>query len=134
MAKNSIVYCFWNELQIFKCFGCGKSGDIFTFVQEYERLIFAKPLIELAGIAGIVLKKVSSTINKILEKVLMDLNTQVGKFYQYMLNPSIRENALDYVLKRGISLATIKQFGLGFSENPAIAANFLTKKAIKFQI
>ena len=45
------------ELQIFKCFGCGKSGDIFTFVQEYERIDFREALTELAAMAGIVLKK-----------------------------------------------------------------------------
>ena len=122
------------ELQIFKCFGCGKSGDIFTFVQEYERVDFREALTELAAMAGIVLKK-SEFDNKqdSRKKVLNDLNAQVEKFYQYMLlTHPLGKNALDYVLKRGISLSTIKQFGLGFSpENPAIAVNFLTKKGYK---
>ncbi len=122
------------ELQIFKCFGCGKSGDIFTFLQEYERIDFHEALTELAALAGIVLKKsefVSQEESR--KKNLMEINTQVGKFYQYMLlSHPLGKNALDYVLKRGISLSTIKQFGLGFSpENPAIAVNFLTKKGYK---
>ncbi len=122
------------ELQIFKCFGCGKSGDIFTFIQEYERIDFREALTELAAMAGIVLKK-SEFDNKqdSRKKVLSDLNAQVEKFYQYMLlTHPLGKNALDYVLKRGITLATIKQFGLGYSpENPAIAVNFLTKKGYK---
>lgn len=122
------------ELQIFKCFGCGKSGDVFTFVQEYERIDFREALTELAAMAGIVLKK-SEFDNKqdSRKKVLNDLNAQVEKFYQYMLlTHPLGKNALDYVLKRGISFATIKQFGLGYSpENPAIAVNFLTKKGYK---
>ncbi len=122
------------ELQIFKCFGCGKSGDIFTFVQEYERIDFREALTELAAMAGIVLKK-SEFDNKqdSRKKVLSDLNSQVEKFYQYMLlSHPLGKNALDYVTNRGISLATIKQFGLGYSpENPAIAVNFLTKKGYK---
>jgi len=122
------------ELQIFKCFGCGKSGDIFTFVQEYERIDFREALTELAAMAGIVLKK-SEFDNKqdSRKKVLSDLNSQVEKFYQYMLlSHPLGKSALDYVLNRGISLATIKQFGLGYSpENPAIAVNFLTKKGYK---
>ena len=122
------------ELQIFKCFGCGKSGDVFTFVQEYERIDFREALVELATIAGIVLKK-SEFDNKqdSRKKVLMDLNAQVEKFYQYMfLSHPLGKNALDYVTKRGINLTTIKQFGLGYSpENPAITVNFLTKKGYK---
>ena len=43
------------ELQIFKCFGCGKGGDIFTFVQEYEKVDFREALEELAKQAGITL-------------------------------------------------------------------------------
>ena len=122
------------ELQIFKCFGCGKSGDVFTFVQEYERIDFREALVELAAMAGIVLKK-SEFDNKqdSRKKVLMDLNAQVEKFYQYMLlaHP-LGKNALDYVLKRGITLPTVKQFGLGYSpENSAIAVNFLTKKGYR---
>ncbi|MCW1949470.1 MAG: DNA primase [Candidatus Shapirobacteria bacterium] len=122
------------ELQIFKCFGCGKSGDIFTFIQEYERIDFREALTELAAMAGIVLKK-SEFDNKqdSRKKVLSDLNSQVEKFYQYMLlTHPLGKNALDYVIKRGISLDTIKKFGLGYSpENPAIAVNFLTKKGYK---
>jgi len=122
------------ELQIFKCFGCGKSGDVFTFLQEYERITFPEALTELAAMAGITLKK-SEFVDKqeSRKKVLVDLNSQVEKFYQYMLlTHPLGKNALDYVLKRGITLDTIKQFGLGFSpENPQIAVNFLTKKGYK---
>jgi len=119
------------ELQMFKCFGCGKSGDIFTFLQEYERITFPEALTELAAMAGITLKK-SEFDNKqdSRKKVLVDLNAQVEKFYQYMLiSHPLGKNALDYVLNRGITLDTIKQFGIGYSpENPQIAVNFLTKK------
>ncbi len=122
------------ELQMFKCFGCGKAGDIFTFLQEYERITFPEALTELAAMAGITLKK-SEFVDKqeSRKKVLMDLNSQVEKFYQYMLiTHPLGKNALDYVKNRGITLETIKQFGIGYSpENPAIAVNFLTKKGYK---
>jgi DNA primase len=122
------------ELQIFKCFGCGKSGDVFSFIQEYERIDFKEALTELAGMAGIVLQK-SEFISKeeSQKKVLIDINTQVSKFYHYILTSHVLGKlALDYVLKRGITLTTIKQFNLGFSpENPQILINFLTKKGYK---
>lgn len=122
------------ELQIFKCFGCGKSGDIFTFLQDYERIDFKEALTELATMAGIVLQKnefVSKEESK--KKILIDINTQVCKFYHYILTSHILgKPALDYVLKRGITLETINQFKIGFSpENPQLLINFLTKKGYK---
>lgn len=122
------------ELQMFKCFGCGKAGDVFNFLQEYERITFPEALTELAAMAGITLKKSQFTDKQeSRKKVLMDLNSQVEKFYQYMLLEHVLgKNALDYVKSRGINLTTIKQFGIGYSpENPQLIINFLTKKGYK---
>ena len=122
------------ELQIYKCFGCGKSGDVFTFLQDYERIDFREALVELAGMAGIVLQKsefVTEQDSK--KKTLIEINTLVAKFYNYILTSHVLgKPALDYVLKRGITLATVKQFNLGYSpENPQLLINFLTKKGYK---
>ena len=124
------------ELQIYKCFGCGKSGDIFTFLQDYERIDFRESLTELASMAGIVLQKsefISEQDSK--KKTLIEINTQVAKFYNYILTSHVLgKPALNYVLSRGITLTTIKQFNLGFSpENPQLLINFLTKKGYKTQ-
>lgn len=122
------------ELQIYKCFGCGKSGDVFTFLEDYERIDFREALTELAGMAGIVLQK-SEFISEqdSNKKILIEINTQVAKFYNYILTSHVLGiPALDYVLKRGITLETIKQFNLGFSpENPQLLINYLTKKGYK---
>ena len=122
------------ELQIFKCFGCGKSGDIFTFLQEYERIDFREALTELAQMAGIVLQKSEFvTQEESKKKVLIEINTQVAKFYNYLLTSHVLgKSALDYVQNRGITLSTIKQFNIGYSpENPQLLINYLTKKGYK---
>ena len=41
------------ELQIYKCFGCGKSGDVFTFLEEHEGMEFSEALKYLAEKAGV---------------------------------------------------------------------------------
>ena len=41
------------ELQIYKCFGCGKAGDVFSFVQEFNRIDFREALEEMAKVAGV---------------------------------------------------------------------------------
>lgn len=122
------------ELQIFKCFGCGKSGDVFTFLQEYERIDFREALTELAQMAGIVLQKSEFvTQEESKKKVLIEINTQVAKFYNYLLTSHVLgKSALDYVQDRGITLSTIKQFNIGYSpENPNLLINYLAKKGYK---
>lgn len=122
------------ELQIYKCFGCGVSGDVFSFLQEFEKISFREALEELAPKAGIVLEK-SEFIDKkdSQKKTLIDINIHVSTFYNYILTSHpLGKSALDYVLKRGITLDTIKKFKIGFSpENPQILINFLTKKGFK---
>ena len=119
------------ELQIFKCFGCGKAGDVFTFLQEREHIDFKDALEELAKMAGITLiKNPQSEAVESKEKRLITLNEEVIKFYQYiLLTHPLGKTALQYVLYRGITLSTLRLFRLGFSpQNPAIIVNYLFKK------
>ncbi|OGL53804.1 DNA primase, partial [Candidatus Shapirobacteria bacterium RBG_13_44_7] len=119
------------ELQIFKCFGCGKAGDIYTFVQEFERVTFRDALEILAKDAGITLEKSEQlTAAEYRQKRLLALNEEVARFYHYILTSHpLGKKALDYVLGRGITLPTIKLFHLGYSpQNPQLLVNYLTKK------
>ena len=122
------------ELQIFKCFGCGKAGDVFTFLQEYERIDFREALEELAKLSGVTLVK-SSLIDhqESKKKLLIEINSQVAKFYNYiLLSHPLGKNALEYVKNRGITLETIKTFNIGFSpEDSKYLSNFILKKGYK---
>mgnify|MGYP003798764791 FL=1 len=51
------------DIQRYKCFGCGRSGDIFNFVQDIENIDFVEALEKLAKTAGVELKKVLQTQN-----------------------------------------------------------------------
>jgi DNA primase len=94
----------------FMCFGCGKKGDIFTFLQEIEGIEFFDALKQLAEQAGVQLelqkkdgdqKKDAYTI---LEKACL--------VFQSCLEKDI--NAQEYLTKRGLSRQTISQFRLGY--------------------
>jgi DNA primase len=120
------------ELQIFKCFGCGKAGDIFTFVEEFERVDFKEALEELAKMAGIELKHDARLAQSDSRRQrLFLINHEVAKFYHYILTEHpLGKNALAYVLNRGINLETIKLFKIGFSPpNPQLITTYLTKKS-----
>ncbi|MFA5894181.1 MAG: DNA primase [Candidatus Shapirobacteria bacterium] len=124
------------ELQIFKCFGCGKAGDVFSFVQEYEHVDFREALEDMAKIAGVVLKKDPhlTQVEK-LHRRLVELNQEAAKFYHYILTTHpLGKPALDYLINRHITLETIKLFRLGYSpSNPELVSNYLLKKGFTKQ-
>jgi len=119
------------DLQIFKCFGCGKAGDIFTFVQEYEKIEFREALELLAKRAGITLKSnpALSTAEKISQKIII-INQFTSLFYHYVLTKHPQgAPALKYLKNRGIKDDTIKLFKIGFSpDDSRQLLNFLKSK------
>lgn len=119
------------ELQIYKCFGCGKGGDAFSFLMEYDKIDFREALEILAKTAGVTLtRSARPSQEESLRRRLLEINIEVARFYHYLLvSHPVGKIALDYVLNRGITPATIKQFQIGFapSHNPALV-NRLIKK------
>ena len=118
------------ELQMYKCFGCQRSGDCFTFLEEHEGMEFKEALKYLADKAGVelVLTKQSETSER--EKII-EINKSVLNFYDYALNiHSQGKRILEYLKKeRGISDESINQFKLGYSpENYDALSRYLTIK------
>ena len=120
-----------SELQIFKCFGCGKSGDLYTFIQEFEKVDFREALEISAKLAGVTLvRDVGSNEVASRKKRLYLLNQEIGKFFHYiLLTHPLGKNCLDYLKNRGISTATIKEFVIGFApDRDELILNYLKKK------
>lgn len=118
------------ELQIFKCFGCGEGGDVFTFLEKFEGMEFSEALKYLAEKAGIKIKNLRVGQASEKEKII-ELNTQAIKLYQYfLLKHEVGKMALEYLLsERGIKKETIEEFKLGYSPNqPNILKRFLQEK------
>jgi DNA primase len=123
------------ELQIFKCFGCGKSGDAIEFLKLYENIEFWDALEILAKRAGVKLeRKGSSKQNKLKEK-LYTLNDLAGRFYHWLLTEHDKgKKVLKYAQNRGLTKQTIKQFQLGFSPmDGETIPKFLKKKGFSGQ-
>jgi DNA primase len=98
----------------FHCFGCAKSGDIFTFVQEIEGIEFKDALVMLADRAGIVLSK-GDLGQKTKEEQMYLALEEAARFFEDELarNTSI----LLYLEKRGLSKETIKDFRIGYAKD-----------------
>ena len=100
------------QKNIWKCFGCGKSGSAITFVMEYEGLSFSEALIKIAEKQGIKLKFTGK--DKFQEnKKYYQLLELVSKFYQQQLRTSPK--ARKYLSDRNILPSTIDKFNIGYS-------------------
>ncbi len=123
------------ELQIYKCFGCGAAGDMFNFVEAIEGVDFPRALEILADKAGVKISKSEAfDIQNQLKKKIFQINEISSKFYQYvLLNQKAGKKALDYFLKdRKISEKSIKDFRLGYAPDSwETLCKFLRSKGFK---
>lgn len=120
-----------SQKQIYKCFGCGEGGDAISFIMKMENMEFLEAVKFLANKYGIEFNSNMSEKNKkILEKTkkYIDINTESARFYFKNLF-STRNNAYEYLRKRGLDDKTIKKFGLGYSfDSFNSLKNFLISK------
>lgn len=94
------------------CFGCGAKGDIFTFVQEFEGLDFRGALKNLALRAGVELEQENPTVRSEKDR-LHSILEQATFFFQK--NLADNSDAKKYLLGRGLSEETIKEWSIGYA-------------------
>lgn len=119
-----------SEKQIFKCFGCGKAGDVFSFLEGIENLDFYEVVKNLALSCGIELEEKSSISKSELDKKsnLKNINILARDFFISNLKKSTL--AKDYLKKRDI--VDLNEFYIGYAPDSwDDLYNFLSKKNIK---
>ena len=105
--------------QMFKCFGCGKGGDVFSFIKEYENLTFPEAMRRLAERAHIVIKEDetpgSGETRQVKDK-LFTIHEQITQRWQTALNSDPGSQiARDYLAKRGVPDEAVKLFRIGYA-------------------
>ena len=106
------------ERQNYHCFGCGKGGDVFTFVMEAEGLDFRQALELLAERAGVELSQQENKPNKQRTSGgLRDVMEIAGKAYCSFLAAPEGAAGRAYLERRSISRETASRFELGWSSN-----------------
>ncbi len=105
------------EKQIYHCFGCGKGGNIFSFIMEYEKLTFLEAVTKAADFSGISLPKQSSEDQAKSDffQQLYEINEHSSRFFEEQLHKPVHKQFLDYFTDRGLSNDTIKRFRLGYA-------------------
>lgn len=104
----------------FHCFGCKESGNVISFLRKYENLTYPEALERLAERANIPLPEEQYSAGQ-KEKhdhrqVLYEVNEMAVRFFHNcLMQTSMGKPGLDYLLRRGLSMETIKTFKLGFA-------------------
>lgn len=119
------------EKQIYTCFVCGASGNVFNFVMEYEKISFTEAVAKVASKAGITLNvSTSSPKKKIDDKYekYYKMFDVVNKYYQNNIKSVYGKSAIEYLNKRSITDDIIKEFEIGLSMNDNNLNKLLSKK------
>lgn len=118
------------ELQIFKCFGCGESGDVFSFLQKMEGMDFGEALQNLAKRTGITLTSYKPNPGEEAKDRLIKINVLTAEAYHYLLTEhKSGKKALGYIKERGLGDEVIKKFRIGYAPDEwQFLTNFLVHK------
>jgi DNA primase len=102
----------------YKCFGCDKGGDVFTFIQEIEHLDFPGAVEHLAAKAGIQLNYTNTGQSKERarrKQLVAAMNDAVEWYHQRLLTDPAARPARDYLRRRGLAGDIARQFKLGWA-------------------
>ncbi len=116
--ENTPSFTVYPESNSFYCFGCGAGGDVITFVRRMENLDYIEAVKSVAQMAGMSMPEdgYDDTLSKQRMRLLA-ANREAARFYhECLMNPK-NKPALDYFLNRGLSVNTIRRFGLGYAPN-----------------
>ena len=115
------------EKQIFTCFSCGATGNVFTFVSDFEKISFSDAVRLLGEKAGISIGNNTYIGNSKRDKYF-DIYDNANKFYQNSLFTNLGKNAIQYLKNRNIDRDTIKKFGIGLSVQKLSLTDYLKNK------
>lgn len=105
--------------QMYHCFGCGVSGNVYTFVMQYENYTFPEAVKTLAQRVGVALPETEYSEEEKKRAGrrarLLEVNKEAAKFFYFQLRSPHGETGMKYLEKRALTPETIHKFGLGFA-------------------
>ena len=112
--------------QWFHCFGCGKSGDVFTFVQQVENITFPEALRLIAQKLDIKLPKMEYSSEHEAQEakqraILTEMHERACAFFEDQLRRPEAAHARQYLAGRGLTEETIREFRIGYAPDSGFA-------------
>lgn len=100
----------------YRCWSCGKYGDVISFVQEFEKVEFTEALDILARRAGITIEKCKNFLqNQTRGSMLDSVRWAAEQYHQCLQESTLATEARNYLSGRGLEDEIIRQFGLGYA-------------------
>jgi DNA primase len=108
--------------KLYYCFGCGEKGDVFTFLQEKEGMRFAEAVETLADRFGVEVKPESEDprieeARKRRARLGEVLDRTAAYYVKYLWESDEAKKAREYLLGRGLSEKSLREFEVGFAPN-----------------
>lgn len=139
-GKNHVALCPFHDdhnpsmsinasKQIYKCFVCGVGGNVFNFVQNFEKISFLNAVSKVASLSNqhfdYVERKKEVDPSKVEGYKILN---ESQSFFKYQLFSVDGQHALNYALQRGLSDELIQTFDIGFAPSQSALTHFLQAK------
>ena len=123
------------EKQIYKCFVCGESGNVFNFLEKYENISFYEAVKIIGDSVGISVSNKFQVTHEDKNQIYYDIYDITNKFFQNNLFSSEGSEARKYLEQRKLDLDTIKEFQIGLSLNKTNSLyELLVKKGYTMEV
>lgn len=118
-SEKTPSFSVQSSLQIYKCFGCGKGGDVFSFLMEHQGLSFYEALTMLAEQHGIPIPKrregPQADADAKRREALHAMHEVGQAYYVEQLRAPAGREAAAYLERRRLDAETVERFGLGYA-------------------
>ncbi len=124
------------DKQIYKCFVCGNGGNVFTFVQNYEKISFPEAVYKVAEMINYPLEGRFEPIKEQIApeiEILYKLHEEAIRFGSYQLHSSEGVNEIKYLTDRGLDESCINYFNIGYIPSKNALYRFLNAKGYQDQ-
>lgn len=117
-SEKTPSFTVFRNTQSFYCFGCGAGGDVITFVMRMENLDYMSAVEKLANMCGMAMPQNEPAYGakKIDRKRIFELNKKAARFFHNALMAKENASALKYITDRGLTMRTLKHFGIGYAD------------------
>jgi DNA primase len=131
-SEKTPSFSVHSSRQFFHCFGCGESGDVFTFIQKVENITFPEAVRLIAQKLGVPMPKISFSSpaearDAQVRMALLDVHVRATQFFQECLQRPEGANAREYLKSRGLDAEMIMRFRIGYAPD----SGFLLRDALR---
>ncbi|CEI84166.1 DNA primase [Oceanobacillus oncorhynchi] len=132
-GENTPSFSVTQDKQIFHCFGCGKGGNVFSFLMEMENFTFYEALKYLADRSGVELPTASipkeTSLSEETEQMLSAYEWLTKLYHHLIKYQKDGKDGLEYLKSRGLTKETLEEFQIGYAPDKRdFTAKFLIQK------